>query len=504
MTRFADLDPFEARRAKLQAWRDLGVDPYPPRLPDCSRIAEARAHGNTLGEEVSPPVAVAGRIHSVRGQGALLFADIFDETGKLQLLFKKDVLSEELFERLELIDLGDFLWVSGPLFISRRGELTMEVQDWTMAAKAMRPLPDAWKGLQDVEAKQRQRYLDLLVNDGVRDRFTRRSRVISALRRFMESKQFVEVETPTLEHVPGGADAEPFVTHHNALDTDFYLRISLELHLKRLIVAGFDRVFEIGKVFRNEGMSPQHLQEFTEFEFYWAYADYRAQMDFVQEMFQTVLQDVYGTLQFERGEHTLDFSGNWPRTSYVDIVRQYAGVDVVEASDDELIRSAMAHGIRTGGGEQEAATEETLRKLGRGRLIDLIYKKTTRPHLIQPQILFDFPVEFSPLAKRKPEDGRLTERFAVLVDGFELSNSYTELNDSADQRARFEEQEKLRLAGDPEAQRLDEDFLRAMEYGMPPMTGFGMGIDRLITLLEGLDSIREAVLFPTMRPERHE
>jgi lysyl-tRNA synthetase class 2 len=343
-----------------------------------------------------------------------------------------------------------------------------------------------------------------LVNDGVKDRFLKRSQIIAAIRRFMGDRGFVEVETPILEHVPGGADAEPFVTHHNALDTDFYLRISLELHLKRLVAGGLDRVFEIGKVFRNEGMSPQHLQEFTMFEFYWAYADYTQQMVMVQTMFQTVIQDVYGTLQIERGDVVLDFSGEWPRVSYVDVIKEYSGVDVVNATDDELIAHCVHHGLRTGGGDQGEATADDLRKLGRGRLIDLLYKKTTRPHLVQPQFLIDFPVEFSPLAKRKPEDSRLTERFATLVQGFEVSNSYTELNDPIDQRGRFEDQEKQRQAGDAEAQRLDEDFLRAMGHGMPPMTGFGMGIDRLVTLLSGVDSIRETVLFPTMRPEHHE
>jgi lysyl-tRNA synthetase class 2 len=503
---FENLDPFEARRAKLQAWRDLGVDPYPARIPAFERISAAREKGNHLqiDDRHEGGTAVAGRLTALRGQGAIVFADVTDVTGKLQLLFKQDVLSPELFERVQLLDLADFIHASGQLFVSKRGELTLEVHDWQIIGKTLHPLPDSWKGLQDLETKQRQRYLDLLVNDGVRDRFLKRSKVISAIRRFMEDHDFVEVETPTFEHVPGGADAEPFVTHHNALDTDFYLRISLELHLKRLVAGGMDRVFEIGKVFRNEGMSPQHLQEFTEFEFYWAYADYQEQMQFVQEMFQAVIQEVYGTLQIERGEHVLDFSGEWPRVSYVDVIKQYAGVDVVEASDEELVEHALKHSLKTGGGEQGAASADDLKKLGRGRLVDLIYKKTTRPHLIQPQFLCDFPVEFSPLAKRKADNPRLTERFAMLVDGFEVSNSYSELNDPIDQRQRFEEQEKLRLAGDAEAQRLDEDFLRAMEHGMPPMTGFGMGIDRLVALLSGVESVRETVLFPTMRPSEGE
>ncbi|HSI20957.1 MAG TPA: lysine--tRNA ligase [Verrucomicrobiae bacterium] len=500
--RFDDLDPFAARRARLQAWRDLGVDPYPAITPPHEQIATVRAQGNHLEIEGRHEggSAVAGRIVAMRGQGALVFMDLEDVSGKLQLLFKKDILSEELFERLQLLDTADFLWAAGTLFVSRRGELTLEVHDWKILAKTLSPLPDAWKGLQDVEARQRQRYLDLLVNDGVRDRFLKRSKLIASLRSFMHEKGFIEVETPVLEHIPGGADAEPFITHHNALDTDFYLRISLELHLKRLVAGGFDRVFEIGKVFRNEGMSPQHLQEFTEFEFYWAYADYTEQMALVQEMFQRVVQDVYGTLQIERGEHMLNFDGEWPRISYVEVVQQYAGINILDASDDELIQSLINHGVRTGGGDQQVGDADAFRRLGRGRMIDLLYKKTTRPHLIQPQFLVDFPLEFSPLAKKKASDPRVTERFATLIAGFEVSNSYSELNDPLDQRERFEQQEKLRLAGDPEAQRLDEDFLRAMEHGMPPMTGFGAGIDRLVAILSGSESVRETVLFPTMRP----
>lgn len=496
MSQFADLDPFAARRAKLQALRDLGIDPYPARIPAHTQIAVAREQGNTLGEELGPEVSVVGRIKALRGQGALFFVDLHDVTGKLQLLFKKDALADELFGRVDLLDLGDFIWVSGQLFVSKRGELTLEVHDWQIASKALHPLPDLWRGLQDIEARQRQRYAELIVSDVARDKFLKRSRLVSAFRRFMDNHAFVEVETPVLEEIPGGADAEPFVTHHNALDTDFYLRISLELHLKRMIVGGFDRVYEIGKVFRNEGMSPQHLQEFTMFELYWAYADYRELMALVQEMYQSAIQEVYGTLQIERGEHVLDFGGEWPRVSYVDVVKEYSGVNVLEASEAELIEAIQRHGIQTGKGELE--------QLGRGRLIDLLYKKTTRPHLIQPQFLVDFPLEFSPLAKKKVEDPRLTERFVVLIDSFEVGNAFSELNDPIDQRDRFEEQEKLRLAGDAEAQRLDEDFLRAMSYGMPPTAGFGVGIDRLVTILSGVDSVREVVLFPTMRPEKQD
>jgi lysyl-tRNA synthetase class 2 len=491
MYRFDDLDPFAARQAKLQAWRELGVDPYPAQTPEHLLIARARENGSHLSGEdrLEQETGVAGRIRALRGQGALFFVDLEDYTGKIQLLFKKDLLSEELFDRIALLDLGDFLWATGTLFVSRRGELTLEVKEWKILSKALRPLPDAWKGLQDIEQRQRQRYVDLLVNEATKDRFVKRSQLVAEVRSFMHEKGFLEAETPILEHIPGGADAEPFATHHNALDTDFYLRISLELHLKRLAVGGFDRVFEIGRVFRNEGISPQHLQEFTMFEFYWAYADYNQGMALVEEMYKHVLEKTYGKLQIERGDQVLNFGGNWPRTSYVDLLNQYAGVDIMAVSDDELADHLRKHGV------------ETDVKLGRGRMLDQLYKKTVRPHLIQPQFVIDFPLEFSPLAKKMKDNPRLTERFVVVVDGVELGNAFSELNDPIDQKSRFEEQEKLRIKGDPEAQRMDSDFLRAMEYGMPPMTGFGVGIDRLLMVISGVDSIRETVLFPTMRPE---
>ena len=492
MYRFDDLDPFESRRAKLDAWYELGINPFPAETPEHVVISAARENGNHLAvdDRLEEGASVAGRIHALRGQGALFFVDLIDETGKLQLLFKKDVLSEELFERIALLDLGDFLWVTGPLFISRRGELTLEVRDWQILSKTLRPLPDNWLGLQDSDMRQRQRYVDLLVNDGVKQRFLTRSKMVAVTRQFMHEHGFVEVETPVLEHTPGGADAEPFMTHYNSLDTDFYLRISLELHLKRLVVGGFEKVFEIGRVFRNEGMSPQHLQEFTMFEFYWAFASYRELMPFVEQLYARIIGECFGSLQIERGENVLDFTPSWPRVSYVAVVKEYTGVDVLEVSDEELLKHVQAY------------NPEATSVLGRGRLIDMLYKKRVRPFLIQPQFLVDIPVAFSPLAKRKADDPRLTERIIPVVDGVELGNGFSELNDPIDQRNRFEEQEKLRLKGDPEAMRMDQDFLRAMEYGMPPITGFGVSIDRLMALFGGLDSVRETVLFPTMRPEK--
>lgn len=492
--RFDDLDVFAARQAKLQAWRDLGIDPYPAYTPDHILIDEARKKGEGLGALIDDSgygeeVMVTGRLMSLRGQGALCFMDLRDRTGRIQLLGKKDVLSEEWFERLALLDIGDFVWAKGRLFVTRRGELTIEVNEWQILAKSLHPLPDSWKGLQDIESRQRQRYADLLVNDTTRENFKKRIAFVKNLRNALDEEGFSEVETPVLEHVPGGADAEPFITHHNTLDSDFYLRISLELHLKRLLVGGFEKIYEMGRVFRNEGISPQHLQEFTMLEFYWAYADYNQLMELVERLYTKVIKETFGTLQIQKGENVLNFETPWPRVSYVELLEQYAGINVLEATDEDLVAKIKEYRTDTGV------------ELGRGRLMDQLYKKAVRPYLIQPQFVVDVPLDFSPLAKKKKDNAKLTERFLVLIDTAEVGNGFSELNDSNDQRSRFEEQEKLRLKGDKEAQRMDTDFLRAMEYGMPPTAGFGVGIDRLLTVLLDVDSIRETVFFPTMRPE---
>ena len=504
---FADLDPFEARKAKLSAMKECGIDPFPAHVPEHKLIKEVRDEAELLVNDVEEDSeeeaknsrleslgyrAVTGRITALRGQGALIFSDLRDRTAKIQIIFKKDSLSDDLFAQLALLDLGDFIWVEGKLFITKRGELTIEVANWMVLAKSLRPLPDLWKGLQDIEQKQRQRYADLIANETTRQRFQKRSQFVREIRNFLDQEGFTEVETPVLEHIPGGADAEPFITHHNALDADFYLRISLELHLKRLLVGGFEKIYELGRVFRNEGVSPQHLQEFTMLEFYWGYASYEELMDLVERMYTTVIEKTFGTLQIQRGENVLNFERPWPRVKYVELLEQYAGINVLEATDEELVAAIKKYRV------------DTDISLGRGRLMDQLYKKTVRPYLIQPQFVVDVPLEFSPLAKKKSDDPRVTERCIVLVDGAEVGNGFSELNDPIDQRERFEVQEKLRLDGDPEAQRMDTDFLRALEYGMPPTTGFGVGVDRLLALLLDLDSIRETVFFPTMRPENSE
>ena len=492
MADFAGLDPFESRRAKLQAWQAAGVNPYPAQTPPHYSISSVRALGiwSDLETRLSLEKGVVGRVLSLRGQGAVVFVDLEDGSGKIQLLFRKD--TTENFELLELLDLGDHLWATGTLFLTKRGELTVEVSAWKLLSKSLHPLPDLWKGLLDPETRQRQRYAELIVNPETKERFRKRSIFVSALRRLLAEQGFMEVETPVLEHIPGGADAEPFMTHHNALDLDFYLRISLELHLKRLVIGGFDRVYELGRVFRNEGVSPQHLQEFTMLEFYQAYASYNELMTFVEQLYATAIKETFGSLHVQRGDHILDFTAPWPRVSYSKLLKQYAGIDIATITDEELVLTIKKYRV------------DTDISLGRGRLLDQLYKKTVRPNLIQPQFIIDLPVEFSPLAKRKLENPRLTERLMVLIDGAEVGNGFSELNDPIDQRTRFEEQESLRIKGDPEAQRMDPDFLRALEYGMPPTAGFGVGIDRLFAILADVESIRETVFFPTMRPERLE
>ena len=492
MADFAGLDPFESRRAKSVAWSAVGTDPYPAETPVRHSIAKVRSLGMWTESETSISLesGIAGRVLSLRGQGAVTFADLEDQSGKIQLLFKKDVT--ENFEQLELVDLGDHLWATGKLFLTKRGELTVEVSSWKPLSKALRPLPDLWKGLQDPEIRQRQRYAELIVNPEARERFRKRSAFTASLRRTLLEFQFMEVETPVLEQIPGGADAEPFVTHHNSLDIDLYLRISLELHLKRLVVGGFDQVFELGRVFRNEGLSPQHLQEFTMLEFYQAYSSYLDLMTFVETLYSVAIKETFGSLKIQRSDRLLDFTPPWPRVSYVQLLKDYAGIDILTATDEELVETVKKYRV------------DTDPSLGRGRLMDQLYKKTVRPNLIQPQFVIDVPVEFSPLAKRKADNPRLTERLIVLIDGSEVGNGFSELNDPIDQRARFEEQERLRIKGDPEAQRLDPDFLRALEYGMPPTAGFGVGIDRLFAIVADVESIRDTVFFPTMRPEKSE
>jgi lysyl-tRNA synthetase class 2 len=469
----------QTRIKKVEKIRELGIDPYPASFPRKETVQKAL---EMLGKKVS----VAGRLRAIREHGGSTFADLEDQSGRIQLFFSRDELKEK-YDFLKLLDIGDIIGVSGEVFQTQAGQTTVKVADFTLLTKSIRPLPEKWHGLVDIETRLRKRYLDLMMNPEVREMFVKKAKFWQAVRGYLTKKGFLEVETPVLEAVPGGADARPFITHHNALDIDLYLRISLELHLKRLMVGGYDKVFEIGRVFRNEGIDAEHLQDYTSMEFYWGYADYEQLMDFLEDFYQFVVKETTGGFKTTREGKEIDWSGKWPRLNYVELFREKAGVDPLKASLEELYRKAQ---------ELKLKPEKNL---GRGRLMDMIYKKTVRPTLIQPCFLINLPVEISPLAKRLPNAPELTQRILVMAGGTELGNGFSELNDPLDQRERFVEQERLREKGDKEAQMLDRDFVEALEYGMPPTAGFGLSERAFSFLMD--KPIRETVFFPTMRPE---
>jgi lysyl-tRNA synthetase class 2 len=481
-------DLIAERGKKLTAFKKAGVVPYPARVPRTHTIADVRAKFAALAK-AKKKVSLAGRVMSIRAQGGIIFLDIHDGTGSFQAVLKGENLKDFALWRANL-DGGDFLSVTGTLFTTKRGEESIEASAVVLASKSLRPLPSKWHGLEDTETRLRERHLDILFSEETRELFQKKALFWGAVREYMQEKGFLEVDNSALESVPGGADAEPFVTHHNALDTDFYLRISLELPLKKLLVGGYEKVFEIGRVFRNEGIDREHLQDYMQLEFYWGYADYRDLMRLVEDMYKTVVKKTTGGLVTTFQGERIHWGKKWKTVEYCDIFKDANGVDPREATTGQLFRRA----------EELALKPE--RKLGKGRLIDLIYKKTVRPHLTEPAFLIHPPVEVSPLAKRTPEDPRVVERVQVVACGSELGNGWSELNDPMDQRARFEEQMELRAAGDKEAQQLDEEFLRAMEYGMPPMAGFGLS-ERLFAFF--MDKpIRETVIYPLMKPRKSE
>jgi len=489
-----ELDPLAARRAKLARLQEQKVDAYPSAAVTRQPVVEVRQQIETScpepDTENDQTYRVAGRIVGRRGQGGIIFIDLKDASGQIQLVAKEDVLGDGI-NLIENLDLGDIIAVSGTGWRTKRGELSIKVASLTLLAKSLRPLPSTWHGLKDHEQRYRQRYVDLLINDETREFFALRSKLTTALRQKLSEAGYTEVETPALEEVPGGADANPFVTHHDALDIPLFLRISLELHLKRLIVGGYEKVYELGPVWRNEGIGPQHLQEFSMLEFYEAYADYETLMKFVEQLYADVIRDVFGTTQLkpDGSAEMLDFTAPWPRVDYVKAIKEATGIDVLEASDEEIVDAIKKHRV------------DTDLSLGRARLIDQLYKKTVRPNLKKVCFLVRPPLVLSPLAKPDRDDPRRAERFWVLAAGAEIGNGFSELNDPIDQYSRFIEQEKLRQAGDVEAQRLDLDYIRALQYGMPPTAGFGVGLDRWLYILTGQNSIRDTVLFPQLRPE---
>jgi lysyl-tRNA synthetase, class II len=471
------------RRAKLERLRAEGVDPFPHQFDGVAPIETIHAahDGLEAGEETDQTYRVAGRLAARRGHGGAAFLDLVDRSGRIQLHAKRDALGEESFERLVSLDLGDLIGVDGSAFKSRRGELSLALRGWQLLAKSLRAPPEKFHGLEDVEIRFRQRELDLIANEEVRRLFILRSKIVSAMRRWFDDHGFLEVETPVLQPLYGGALARPFVTHHNALDRDFYLRIATELYLKRLIVGGLEKVYEIGKDFRNEGISYKHSPEFTMLEWYEAYADYN---DVARELEQ-LLAFVAGEVGYE-GE--LDFTPPWRRLTLREAIKDKTGVDVIENRDkDSLVAAAKAGGIDLDPDESWP------------QLVDELLSKYVEPGLDQPTFIVDYPVELSPFAKDHRETAGLVERWEAFCLGIEFSNAFTELNDPDEQRARFEAQTVLTEGGDQETQPYDEDFVRALEHGMPPTGGVGVGIDRLVMILSGRTSIREVILFPAMR-----
>lgn len=479
----------QARLEKLDRIKNAGINPYPSKSKRTITVEDALKNFDTLSES-KQIVFITGRLRTLREHGALSFADIEDQSGRLQLFFHKDALGEEKYEFIKNLDMGDFVEASGFLFTTNKGQKTLNISEFKILTKSLLPLPEKWHGLTDEETRYRKRHLDLIMNEDVRALFRKRTAFINSIREFLNSDGFMEVETPVLESVPGGAEAEPFVTHHNKLDIDFYLRISLELHLKRLMVGGFEKIYELGRVFRNEGISTQHLQEFTMLEFYWAYADYEELMDFVEKFYTTIIEKTFGTLDIPYKGQVLHFQAPWPRVDYREIILKESGVDI----DLYPTKETMQELVREKGIKPDPAA-------GRGRLIDQLYKKLVRPNLFQPCFLINHPIDISPLAKSKADNSKEVERLQVLIAGAEVGNGFSELNDPIDQRQRFMKQEELREAGDKEAQMIDEDFVEALEYGMPPTAGFGVGIDRLLMILADQENIRDVVFFPMMKPK---
>jgi len=483
-----------ARRERLAALRAAGVDPYPARVGPREAIADVRARFDASDAEAleaaAPRVAVAGRITARRSFGKLLFLDLLENGARIQVSAKQRALDPELFEFVRSFDVADFVRVAGTLWRTRTGELTVDLSEAQLLAKTLRPLPEKWHGLTDVEARFRQRYLDLLVNDEARALALLRSRTLRALRAFLDERGFVEVETPALQPLYGGAAARPFTTHHNTYEQDLYLRISDELYLKRLVVGGLDRVYEIAHNFRNEGVSRKHNPEFTMMECYQAYADYHDMMDLTEAMVREVARAVTGGLEVECLGETIDFAPPWPRVSLRDRLFEETGIDVLAHADlAALEKAAKAAGLQADG----APTW--------GKLVDDLFSQHVEPKLVQPTFITDYPVELSPLAKRSAADPRLVERFEAFIAGMEIGNAFSELNDPDDQRERLERERRAREAGDAEAHPLDEDYLRALEHGLPPTGGLGVGVDRLVMVLGGAANLREVILFPHLRPD---
>lgn len=475
------------RREKLKNIKN----PYPERFEVNTEIGDAKE----LPDETKD-IKVAGRIVLMRKMGKMSFLTIGDITGRIQISVKMDMIGEEAYQDFKQnFDLGDFIGVEGEVFTTHTGEKTVRANEITFLGKALKPLPEKFHGLEDQELIYRERYVDLIMNEDEKKKFLFRSAFIREVRTYLNEKGYIEIETPILNNKASGASAKPFITHHNALDIDVYLRIAPEMYLKRAIVGGFTKVFEFARCFRNEGMDATHLQDFTMLEGYGAYRNYKDNMAFLKDMLQTVISKIFGTLCIQVGDKMVDLSGEWPTVSFRELILQYANIDIfVDDTAEKLLQKIVEKNI-------EIDSEVPLENLGYGNLVDQLYKKVARPHLVNPVFLVEHPISLSPLARANDENPNITDRFQLVINGAEIINAYSELVDPQEQERRLEEQAKLKAGGDEEAMPMDYDYISAMEYGMPPISGWGIGIDRLIQLLTASDNIKDVVLFPLMRPK---
>jgi lysyl-tRNA synthetase, class II len=485
-------DQFRVRRDKMDALREKGLDPFGKRFDRSHDSNEIKTQFEEFSkeelEEKEVTVTIAGRIMTKRGKGKAGFAHIQDLPGQIQIYVRKDAIGEEQYEIFKTADLGDLVGITGTVFKTKVGELSVKAKEFHLLTKSLRPLPEKFHGLKDVEQRYRQRYLDLITSQESKETFITRSRIIQSMRRYLDDNGYLEVETPMMHAIAGGASARPFITHHNALDMPLFMRIAIELHLKRLIVGGLEKVYEVGRVFRNEGVSTRHNPEFTMIELYEAYADYRDIMSLTENLVAHIAKDVLGSTTVQYGEHSINLEPEWTRLHMVDAVKEYTGVDFwKQMSDEEARVLAKEHGI------------EIKDNMQFGHVVNEFFEQKVEEKLIQPTFVYGHPVEISPLAKKNDEDPRFTDRFELFIVAREHANAFTELNDPIDQRERFEAQLKEREEGNDEAHMMDEDFVEALEYGMPPTGGLGIGIDRLVMLLTNSPSIRDVLLFPLMR-----
>jgi lysyl-tRNA synthetase, class II len=480
------------RIEKIKKLRDAGVDPYPVSSNQEIEISFAIKNFSKLAKAKNKKYTLVGRVMSLRPQGAIIFFNFYDGTDKFQALLKKgEKIADKSFDLFsDTVDVGDFVEVSGTLFLTKRKEKTIQVNSWKMLSKSLRPLPEKWHGLTDIEERFRKRYLDTLMNSEVRGRFVTRAKVVSEIRHILDQAGYIEVETPVFQPLYGGASAEPFKTHHKALDTSFFLRISDELYLKRLLAGGFPKVYEIARDFRNEGIDATHNPEFTMLEFYESYSDAGKQMAFVEKMLKTLVKNIFGSTNIVWGEETIDMKKKFTVIKFYDLLKKYALLPNIETmSRSDVAISAERLGVKVD-------ASDSLDKI-----LDNIYKKTCRPKLIQPTFIVDYPPNYLPLAKKKEGQEAVVDAFQLVIGGTEIAKAFSELNDPLDQRVRFENQEKKKSEGDAEAQPIDEDFIESMEYGIPPAGGVGIGIDRLVMLLTNVKNIKEVILFPTLKPK---